>query len=153
MKPQKILVPVDGSISSKNAAKYAASLAAQNGSEITILYVYGSISQLLTGKGLHIIKEELESHADNLLSEYKTLLENCGVSVKTLSKSGEIGNTILNVADKMNCDLIVMGSRGHSAIEGAIMGSVAIKVLQGANCPVLVTRKMRHHYPEHACFE
>lgn len=153
MKPQKILVPVDGSISSKNAAKYAASLAAQNGSEITILYVYGSISQLLTGKGLHIIKEELAQHADSLLSEYKTLLENCGVTVKTLSKSGEIGNTILNVADKMDCDLIVMGSRGHSAIEGAIMGSVAIKVLHGANCPVLVTRKMGHHYPEHACFE
>ncbi|WP_290920782.1 universal stress protein [Halodesulfovibrio sp.] len=152
MKPQRILVPVDGSISSKNAAKYAAYLSVQTGAKVTILNVYGPISQLLTGRGLKIIKDELSSHAEEILQEYKAMMEECGATVDTIAKAGETGNTILNTADKINSDLIVMGSRGHSAIEGAIMGSVAIKVLHGANCPVLVTRHMRHHYPEHACF-
>ena len=152
MKPQKILVPIDGSIPSKNAAKYAASLAKHNGAKVILLHAYGPISQLLSGKGLQLVKEELSSHAEKLLQEYKVLLEDCGASVTTMSRAGETGNVILNVADEIGCDLIVMGSRGHSAIEGAIMGSVAIKVLHGAKCPVLVTRQLREYYPDQACF-
>jgi len=152
MKPTKILVPVDGSIPSKNAVKYAATLAKQNEAEITLLHVYGPISQLLTGEGLEIVKKELTEESEKLMTEYKELMEECGATADMLTRAGETGNVILNVADELGSDLIIMGSRGHTALEGIVMGSVAIKVLHGAKCPVLVTRNLRGFYPEHACF-
>ena len=47
---------------------------------------------------------------------------------------------IIETAEDMKCDLIVMGSRGRSDIEGLLLGSVTHKVLTLATVPVLVVR-------------
>ena len=47
---------------------------------------------------------------------------------------------IIETAEDLKCDLIIMGSRGRSEIEGLLLGSVTHKVLTLAKIPVLVVR-------------
>ena len=86
-----------------------------------------------------------------LLEEYKKLLEPCGMDIELISRSGRPDYVILNVQDELDCDLIVIGSRGLSVLENVIMGSVVTRVLEGATCPVLVTRNLRLKYLQDAC--
>jgi nucleotide-binding universal stress UspA family protein len=73
------------------------------------------------------------------------------MDVELISRSGRPDYVILNVQDELDCDLIVIGSRGLSVLENVIMGSVVTRVLEGANCPVLVTRNLRFKYLRDAC--
>jgi nucleotide-binding universal stress UspA family protein len=48
---------------------------------------------------------------------------------------------IIAFAERNEVDLIVMGSRGLSPIDGVVMGSVSERVLRGAPCPVTIVRR------------
>ena len=75
----------------------------------------------------------------------KVLEEVCGlipagVTVKTLVKMGRPQERILETAEEMQADLIVMGSRGLGALKQMLMGSVSQYILVHAKSPVLVIR-------------
>jgi nucleotide-binding universal stress UspA family protein len=61
-------------------------------------------------------------------------------SVNRLIESGNPARQILAVAAAQKIDLIVMGTRGHSDLEGLVMGSVAHKVSHGADCTVVTVK-------------
>jgi nucleotide-binding universal stress UspA family protein len=86
-----------------------------------------------------------------MLEEFKESLEGCGMEIELISRSGRPDYVILNTQDELDCDLIVIGSRGLSVLENVIMGSVVTRVLEGANCPVLVTRNLRLKFLKDAC--
>ena len=54
--------------------------------------------------------------------------------------SGETVETIVALADSKNADLIVLGSRGRSAIASAVLGSISLGVLKHASRPVLIVK-------------
>jgi nucleotide-binding universal stress UspA family protein len=97
------------------------------------------------------LRKNAEARSMAMLEEYKKLLEPCDMDVELISRSGRPDYVILNVQDELDCDLIVIGSRGLSILENVIMGSVVTRVLEGANCPVLVTRNLRLKYLQDAC--
>nr|WP_273545378.1 universal stress protein [Sinorhizobium medicae] len=53
---------------------------------------------------------------------------------------GDYAETILGVADEVDADLIVVGSRGLGGLRGLLVGSVSQKVVQHSDCSVLVVR-------------
>lgn len=61
-------------------------------------------------------------------------------SVETAAVAGAAGREILKFASDRHADLIVMGARGHSAVERFVFGSKTQDVVRGANCPVLTVR-------------
>ena len=60
-----------------------------------------------------------------------------GWSVESVSVAGEVVDTILEVSDERDADLIVMGTRGHHGFLDALRGSTTERVLRGAKCPLL----------------
>jgi nucleotide-binding universal stress UspA family protein len=151
IKIERVLIPVDGSDSSKNAAKYAAHLVNSRNPKLYLLNVWEPINMTIGGEMAERMRQSAEAKAMSVLEEYKKLLEPCGMDVELISRSGRPDYVILNVQDELDCDLIVIGSRGLSVLENVIMGSVVTRVLEGATCPVLVTRNLRGKYLQGAC--
>ena len=151
IKVERVLIPVDGSDSSKNAAKYAAHLVNARNPKLYLLNVWEPVNMTIGGEMAEKLREEEQAKSMALLEEYKKLLEPCGLEVELIARSGRPDYVILNVQDELDCDLIVIGSRGLSVLENVIMGSVVTRVLEGATCPVLVTRNLRLKYLREAC--
>ena len=151
IKVEKVLIPVDGSDSSRNAAKYGAHLVNSRYPKIYLLNVWEPINMTIGGEMAERLRKSSHEKSMALLEEYRQLLGPCGMEVELISRSGRPDYVILNVQEELDCDLIVIGSRGLSVLENVIMGSVVTRVLEGATCPVLVTRNLRGKYLEGAC--
>ena len=151
IKIERVLIPVDGSDSSKNAAKYGAHLVNARYPKIYLLNVWEPVTMTIGGEMAEKVRKSSEAKSMALLEEYKKLLEPCGLEIELISRSGRPDYVVLNVQEELDCDLIVIGSRGLSVLENVIMGSVVTRVLEGATCPVLVTRNLRMKYLKAAC--
>lgn len=134
----KILLPVDGSDHAHRATDYVVELAGQGKIAVVLVHAYGDIPALL-GSRSEII-EELKAESHKLLAGYADKLSKAGVSFTEKTVKGSPDVAILNTAKEEECDFIVLGARGHSELEGLILGSVSQVILQAAECPVLVVR-------------
>ena len=128
----RILLPVDGSEHSMHAVAHAVSLVREGG-EIVVATVLPPIPNVIGGdarKDASLITQPVMDviAKDNIACREKIVLH-------TSTAEG-----IIETAEDMKCDLIVMGSRGRSDIEGLLLGSVTHKVLTLATVPVLVVR-------------
>lgn len=142
---KKIIIPVDFSTSSEHASKLASKIARLSKSEIHLLHMIevpkGLIDQvtnepLATPQNILYIKktkELLDSFQEKFFFKNKKV-----VQAILFNKPSE---GILSYAEKINSDLIVMGSKGHTKIEELIIGSNTYKIIQTSKTPVLVVKK------------
>jgi nucleotide-binding universal stress UspA family protein len=72
----------------------------------------------------------------------KTLreLNTQNVRIRKITATGKTADTLLEQCKSSACDLIVLGTRGHSSVSGILLGSVTQKILAKAPCPVLVVK-------------
>ena len=78
--------------------------------------------------------------SQKLLEQSVQKLVNAGFTAEPLCQSGNPAEQIMKVAFKQQADLIVMGAQGLGAIDRFFLGSVSTRVVQYANCAVLVVR-------------
>lgn len=136
----RILVAVDGSESSKKAFDKSVFLAQKCNSKLYIIHVvldweYGGDSA-----ATFELIEELRSKGKELLERCKKQALQSNEQVVTLLEQGDYAHEIIEVAKRKECDLIIMGSRGMSPIKELMLGSVSLKVMHHASCPVMVVR-------------
>ncbi|MBW2294296.1 MAG: universal stress protein [Deltaproteobacteria bacterium] len=62
------------------------------------------------------------------------------LSVTSYVRRGDPSKQIIEAADELDIDLIVMGTRGTTGLEHVLMGSVAERTVRFAHCPVLTTK-------------
>ena len=150
-KPSRILVAVDGSETSINAADYAITLAknSSNEAEIFVINVIDlpPIFKLLpsdTRKQLIRIGRQQASQIFDTIDEMakshdvKTKMKINTEMVETSSVSA--ADAIITYAQEKDVDLIVVGTKGRSGMSKALLGSVASKVVTYSPCSVLVVR-------------
>ena len=135
-----MLVAVDGSKSSKKAFDKSVFLAQKCNSKLYVVHVvldweYGGDSA-----ATFELIDELRSKGKELLERCKKQALQSNVQVAILLEQGDYSHEIIEVAKRKDCDLIIMGSRGMSPIKELMLGSVSLKVIHHASCPVMVVR-------------
>lgn len=140
MKVNRILLPVDGSDFSDGAANMAIDIATQSEASVVLLHVRRPVPTGLGQPNAEELLDHLTQGAEAVMDIYRPKLKEAGVEFTDLVIGGDVAETIANVAGVEKCDLIVMGSKGKSDLEGLFLGSVTHRVLHTANCPVLVVK-------------
>jgi nucleotide-binding universal stress UspA family protein len=143
--PTKILLATDGSEEAELAALRAVDLADATDSELHVVHV-GVVPIFLKSYPGTLgyerrLYEEIEEMSRELLRKESWRVKAAGGTVAgTHLRMGEVDLEIVALAEELQADLIVMGSRGLGRVRRALMGSVSDSVVRHAHCPVLVVR-------------
>jgi nucleotide-binding universal stress UspA family protein len=141
----KILVPIDFSEASVNAAKVAVNIAIKTNSSI-LLFHSNHLPVITPHSPVQVydqlLRDEEKHKIENLLS-VKSQLQNWfnnknNVDITVKVKSGFAGEEIINIANEEKMDLIVMGTTGAGGLKKLILGTIASDVIKKSNIPVLV---------------
>lgn len=130
-----IVLALDGSEGSKRAIPIAEDLARRDGAKIVIAHV----EEKLAGKGgpdIHADEDEIQ---DEIHRQAK-LLSDSGIETSVEMAAIMVGgpaHAIAEIADNADADLIVIGTRGHSAVAGLLLGGVTHRLLHISRRPVL----------------
>jgi nucleotide-binding universal stress UspA family protein len=133
-----ILVAIDGSIHSQQALPTAIDMAKKFDSEILVLHV----SEHDRGRAA-VFSLETPAEATIMVGDAVNAARQAGVKVRGQLRdvaAGHVAKAIVEAAEANGMDLIVMGSRGLSDVQGLMLGSVTHKVVQTSDIPVLITR-------------
>ncbi len=144
---QKILVPYDGSDHAKKALQQALDLAEASGGAVCIASVCNIVSVMSNFDQVSIaegcltsqLSEDLERQCREDLKEAMAMVPE-GVKAEERFEVGSPGPVLLQLADELGCDLVVMGSRGLGPLKGIFMGSVSSYLVSRAKCPVLIVK-------------
>ena len=146
----KIVVLIDGSKNSMEAADYALKMAEKYHSEVAVVHVV-NIDPNLQLLGIYRLSypdtikktiEEARTEAQKWFTEIIRNAEQKRIRIKTdvIDSPLSVVAALVNYADQEKADLIVIGTRGQSGISRMLLGSVASGVVTYAPCPVLVVR-------------
>lgn len=146
MKIQSILVPTDFSDDARSALDTAVDWAAEFGATIHIVHAYFvDVPAVYGGYGGDFllpadILEPVREAAENSVAELVAEAGQRGVSVEGRAMLGDASSSILAEAERLNSDLIVMGTRGLTGLKHVILGSTAERVVRKSPCFVLTVK-------------
>ncbi|TAL27766.1 MAG: universal stress protein, partial [Nitrospirae bacterium] len=136
---RKILVAVDGSDSSKNAFRQACRIARQDASWITVITTIPFYQDLFQMPSIREkVSKTLREDGEKVLSEVKKIADQEDAFIRPILEEGNPVDSISDMAEENNFDLIVMGRHGKSRLERALVGSVTARVIGHTTKDVLV---------------
>ena len=139
----KILVPVDGSELALDAVHHAIYLRRQ-GLDTTFLlatvqeptYLY----EMILAPGADVLERVTGAVGSRALASAQALFRAAGVPFEHEIGSGEPAASLIEMAERHRCDVIVMGARGLGALRSALLGSVSQGVLHASKLPVTIVK-------------
>lgn len=145
-----ILVPVDFSTCSMLVTRQAAGLAARLGAGLVLMHV-AELPPGLSPETRVEVDGELRVAADYLIADTAARLAPFAEAARALgatatveARSGPVVPTILEAADALRADLILLGTHGRTGLARALLGSVAEGVARHAHVPVMLVRRESH---------
>ncbi len=135
----RILVAVDGSESAKKAFEKSIYLAQKCNRKLDLVHV---VTCELGGDStiIYDLLDEAKIKAKKMLKEYKIEASKNNIPLEITITQGDAAKIIIEFSKKNKYDLIIMGTRGRNAFEELLLGSVSLKVMHHAICPVMVVR-------------
>lgn len=137
-KKKRIVVPFDFSADSIKALEFALSVADEHG-RVHVVHVLEALPQFESSFHWE------PSHEHERCAEVRQSVKEClaakdiqNVQVKILV--GDPAEEIVEFANELDTDLIVISSHGYSAVKQFFLGSVAKQVVRGSKCPVMVMK-------------
>lgn len=145
---KKILVPVDFSDYSEYAMEVAATIAREQNAEIIALHMLGLADAVVTRDSSREVQEAIfyMRLAEKRFKEFldKDYLE--GIKVTETVHNYTVFSEINTIAQRMDVDLIVMGSHGASGMREVFVGSNTEKVVRTSKVPVLVIKHRAENF-------
>lgn len=143
-----ILVPTDGSELAQNGVDHGLSLAKALGSKVTIMTAIepftvptGAAAWGVTAADIASYNAGREKEAEDMMAPIKAMAEKMGLVANTvLMPNASAAAAILDAADQVGCNLIVMASHGRRGVKRLILGSQAAEVVSSSKVPVLIIR-------------
>ncbi|MEP7108729.1 MAG: universal stress protein [Ferruginibacter sp.] len=136
-----IIVPVDFSITSTNAAEFAGNLAAFYGAEIWLYHAY-QIPIALSEFAYPVVDiAEMQKAAEHELGLLKDNTQNKlrrTITIKTRAEMNVLQLGLNNLCDELKPDMVVMGLSGKNSLTRLIVGSNTIKTVYNLTYPILV---------------
>jgi nucleotide-binding universal stress UspA family protein len=140
-----ILLPLDGSPLAEKALPHAITIAKCFQSELIILRVLVPLPRSPTTNEAAL--KRAEKATDVFVREYlgriAASVQERGITVQKIVIKGRPHMQIIQYAETNPVDMIVMSKRGESGLSRWLMGSVADRVVRGANVPVLMVRAQK----------
>lgn len=139
---KKILIATDGSKNSERAALHGIKLAKPLNAEVIGVYVI-DVSAFLTLPETVVwdnVKDLLYKEGEKAIEFIKKEAEKEGVRVRTVIREGSPAKDIVELAEKENADVIIMGTAGRTGLDRFLLGSISEKVVRTAKCPVTVIK-------------
>jgi nucleotide-binding universal stress UspA family protein len=144
---RRILVPVDGSSTSRRGLEAAIHMASLTGATVRLVHV---IDELVFATGFepaatyeHDVLPRIRRNGARVLEEARGLVAAAGIAVDTVLSecfARRTADVILDAAKDWKADFIVIGTHGRRGINRLLLGSDAEDVLRGASVPILLVR-------------
>lgn len=145
---KRIVVPVDGSLPSRSAARTGTELALRYGAELLLMTVYEWPYEGFVQKP--DLDTELRNKAEEILAPVVEAALRAGVrSVRPVVRHGTpVHREVLELVRQESADLVVMGSSGRGRFQRILLGSVAERIIGSGAAPVLLTRERKNVSPD-----
>ena len=143
---RSIVVGTDGSETAGEAVRQAVELASATGARVELVSAYEPVSNQRLREESQQVPEDLQwmvnprEDVDATLDAATELAEEAGVQVQKYARQGDPADAILDVAEEVKADLIVVGNKGMTGARRFLLGSVPNKVSHHAPCSVLIIR-------------
>jgi nucleotide-binding universal stress UspA family protein len=133
-----IVCATDGSEHGDRALDYAVQLAVLEAASLHVVHVTETlVGPHVAGLDARADEEEIDSR---IRAQAEAIPVQYGIETTVdigMTHSGNIAHQIAQIARDRKADLLVIGTRGHSALPGALLGSVTQRLLHLSPCPVL----------------
>lgn len=139
---RSIVIGTDGSPSAEAALRRGAEVARGSGARVHLVTAYPDIPSYKETIRSSAKAEpiELREVAEGVLARAARELEAEGLEVDTHAREGDPAHVIIEAAEELGAELIVVGSRGLTGLERFLMGSVSSKLAQHAPTSLMVVR-------------
>lgn len=145
-----VVLATDGSESAETAIELVRGIGWPAGSVIHLVNAVETDNEVIAGAWAPVVATEIEERladqiadAEAAVAHAARALAETGVRVETAVLRGRPGSAIVDKAEAVGANVIVLGSRGHGTISTMLLGSVSAEVADHAHCPVLVARGPR----------
>ncbi len=137
---KNILLAFDGSEHSSKAAKLAGEICRSMSSDLWLITVFDPVPGYIGQPYLdQAIAQRMET-GEAVLKDALSQIGEISGKLTTELLEGPVAEAILGVIDAREIDLVIMGTRGLSRLQGLVVGSQSQKVIQHASCPVMLVR-------------
>jgi nucleotide-binding universal stress UspA family protein len=145
---ERILAPLDGSPEAAHAVPLVARLARLMGGSVILLQALDTVTEVTRYAASELAPYTITSDTEGAqayLDGVATIIAGEGVAVETETRTGNVGETIIEVAREKNADSIILNSHGRTRLLERLLGGVAEHVSRGAPVPVLLLRAGEKH--------
>ena len=143
-----IIWATDGSEAADAALPYAKGFAERPGCKLVVVHSREVLYGRAAGYPMYADEDDLEAKIRRQADELRSEGLDVTLRIETVGAPGA-AKTIADVTRSFDGDVVVVGTRGHTAIGGLLLGSVTQRLLHIASCPVLaIPAKVAIENPE-----
>lgn len=135
-----IVACLDGSEQQDIVLERAIGVAERNKAKLIVAHAIDSTALESAGAYPVDLIEGLKEAFNNSIAELVDKAKECGVDIEVKVVAGRIRETLRDILDDVNPDLIMCGSRGLSGIKYALLGSVSTFLLRYSDCDLMVIK-------------